>query len=86
MQTVGLREFKTHFGEYMNRARRGEHIVITDRGREVAELGPLSAARRAMLAHRREGRVSWSGGKPAGLRGHSARGKSVAETLLEDRG
>lgn len=85
MQTVGLRELKTHLSEYVSRSRDGERLVITDRGREVAELAPLSATRKAMIALREAGKVTWSGGKPEGLRGLGARGKPVAETVTEDR-
>lgn len=85
METVGIRQLKTRLSEYVSRVRKGERVVITDRGREVAELGPLSDARKAMLALRKAGKVQWSGGKPTGLRGHKVRGKPIAETVLEDR-
>ncbi|MEM7353450.1 MAG: type II toxin-antitoxin system prevent-host-death family antitoxin [Acidobacteriota bacterium] len=85
METVGLRHLKSHLSEYVNRSRDGERIVITDRGREIAELVPLSPERKAMIALRAEGRVSWDGGKPKGLKGISVRGKPVADTILEDR-
>jgi len=85
MKTVGLKELKARLSEYVNSCRDGEHIVITDRGREVAELVPLSPARRTMNKLREAGRVQWSGGKPRGLRGLKVRGKPVSETVLEDR-
>ena len=85
MKTVGLRQLKTHLSEYVNKCRDGEHIIITDRGREIAELVPLSRARRAMNKLREGGRVKWNGGKPKGLRGIAVRGKSVSETMLADR-
>jgi prevent-host-death family protein len=40
MSTVGLREFKNKFSKYVNRARSGESLSITDRGHVVAELSP----------------------------------------------
>ncbi len=85
MKTIGLRQLKTHLSEYVNRCRDGERIVITDRGREVAELVPLSNARKTMNKLRETGRVKWNGGKPKGLRGIKVRGKPVSETMLEDR-
>lgn len=39
--TVGSRELKTRLGTYLERVRRGETIVVTDRGAPVAELRPL---------------------------------------------
>ncbi len=85
MKIVGLRQLKVRLSEYVGRCRDGEHIIITDRGREVAELIPLSAARRTMNKLREAGRVQWNGGKPKGLRGVKVRGKPISETVLEDR-
>jgi prevent-host-death family protein len=39
---VGSRELKTRLGQYLNRVRRGETILVTDRNEPVAELRPLS--------------------------------------------
>jgi antitoxin (DNA-binding transcriptional repressor) of toxin-antitoxin stability system len=44
MKQVGLRELKNHLSEYMRLVRAGEHILVTDRGHVVAELGPPPAA------------------------------------------
>ncbi len=41
--SVGIRELKSRLSEFVNRAANGERIVVTDRGREVAELVPLSS-------------------------------------------
>lgn len=40
MATVGLKILKNKLSEYVRRAAAGETIVITDRGRPVAELMP----------------------------------------------
>jgi prevent-host-death family protein len=85
VQTVGLKQLKTHLGEYVNMIRRGERIIITDRGSEIAELTPLSESRKTMLALRSSGKMNWNGGKPAGLRGASVKGKPIAETVIENR-
>ena len=39
--TVGARELKTRLGRYLNRVRRGETLVVTDRSEPVAELRPI---------------------------------------------
>jgi prevent-host-death family protein len=39
---VGSRELKTRLGQYLNRVRSGETILVTDRNEPVAELRPLS--------------------------------------------
>jgi antitoxin (DNA-binding transcriptional repressor) of toxin-antitoxin stability system len=38
MLTVGIRELKDRLSEYVRRANAGEEILVTDRGRVVAEL------------------------------------------------
>jgi prevent-host-death family protein len=38
MQTVGIRELKAKLSEYLRRARKGEVVLVTDRGRVVAEI------------------------------------------------
>jgi prevent-host-death family protein len=38
---VGVRELKQRLSEYLERAARGERIIVTDRGRRKAVLGPL---------------------------------------------
>jgi prevent-host-death family protein len=52
---IGARELKTRLGRYLNRVRRGDIIVVTDRSEPVAELRPFdhpsdpAAARLARL-------------------------------------
>lgn len=85
MVSVGIKELKSHLSEYVARARQGELVLITDRGREGAELHPVSAARKAVRRLAKAGKVRWSGGKPEGLEGVRAHGEPVAGTVLEDR-
>jgi prevent-host-death family protein len=40
---VGARELKTRLGRYLNRVRRGDTIVVTDRSEPIAELRPIDA-------------------------------------------
>lgn len=40
MTSVGLRELKNHLSEYVRRAASGELVLVTDRGRVIAELRP----------------------------------------------
>ena len=40
MQTVGLKVLKNKLSEYVRLAASGETVVVTDRGRTVAELVP----------------------------------------------
>lgn len=85
METVGIKTLKAQLSQYVAKARAGERIIITDRGEEVAELGPLSCARQAVQALAHHGKLQWNGTKPAGLKGVRVRGNAVAETVIEDR-
>jgi prevent-host-death family protein len=40
MKTVGSRELKNRLGRYLTLVRRGETIIVTDRGKAVAHLTP----------------------------------------------
>jgi len=40
---VGARELKVRLGTYLQRVRRGQTLIVTDRGEPVAELRPLAA-------------------------------------------
>jgi prevent-host-death family protein len=42
--TVGSRELKTRLGTYLERVRRGETIIVTDRGTPVAEMRPIQTS------------------------------------------
>lgn len=44
MRSTGIRELKDNLSRYIARAAAGERVVITDRGRPVAELGPPAKA------------------------------------------
>ena len=43
---VGSRELKTRLGTYLRHVREGATIIVTDRGRPVAELRPLRSSER----------------------------------------
>lgn len=46
MATVGAFEAKTHFASLLERAAKGEEIIITRHGTPVAKLAPVSASNR----------------------------------------
>jgi prevent-host-death family protein len=56
---VGIRELKAHLSSYIARARRGEQVVITERGVPIARIEPLDIERlpAKMQALIRSGRV-----------------------------
>lgn len=86
MVAVGLKELKTHLSEYVAKAKSGEHVIITERGQQVAELAPLSPERQAMLRLVAEGKAVWNGDRPEGFLSVHIKGKPISETVIEDRG
>ena len=58
MTTVGVAELRQNLSRYLRRVQRGERLVVTDRNRPVAELGPPSASGAALDRLIAEGRVA----------------------------
>jgi antitoxin (DNA-binding transcriptional repressor) of toxin-antitoxin stability system len=97
MKTAGVRELKAHLSGYLRDVARGDVVLVTDRGRVVAELRPPGAADRIAspedLRHRRlvdrgrlrpaaaPGSLDWAASKRIRL----ARGSSK-ELLDAERG
>src|ERR1700675_1820341 len=50
MRSVGLKTLKNKLSEYVRLAAGGETVLVTDRDRVVAEIGPPSPARSPMLS------------------------------------
>jgi antitoxin (DNA-binding transcriptional repressor) of toxin-antitoxin stability system len=50
MRSVGLKTLKNKLSEYIRLAAGGETVLVTDRDRVVAEIGPPSRTRSAMLS------------------------------------
>ena len=85
MLTVGIKELKARLSSYVEKAAAGEEVVVTDHGREVALLVPISRERQAVSVLMDSGRVQWSGGKPKGTAGVRMKGKPLSDTVLEER-
>ncbi len=92
MDTVGVRELKTHLSRHLKRVRAGTRLTVTERGRTIATIHPVEIAApgaeiewaRRMVS---EARAQWSGGKPQGpsRRLTLTSGPSVSDAVLEDR-
>lgn len=96
---VSVRELKNHLSQILATAREGEDVTVTSHKRVIARIvgvpgeaaeqcdgltGAQRVALRRMLA---EGAARWHGGKPKGGPGHTViEGRTMAETILEDRG
>ena len=53
MRAVGLKVLKNKLSEYVRMAARGETVLVTDRDRVVAELGPPRVGRSEILSDAR---------------------------------
>jgi prevent-host-death family protein len=90
MKAIGSRELKNRLGAYLRDVREGWTIVVTDRGRPIAELRPIAAAATDEEARLQElgtlGLVSprKSTTLPERKRVRIA-GKPLSETIAEDR-
>lgn len=88
MVEMGIRELKAALSRHVRRAEAGVRVVITDRGRPIAVLGPIDARADVAWAHAMsaDGRATWSGGKPSGLtRRVPNRGRLASTEIIEDR-
>jgi prevent-host-death family protein len=88
MDTVGIRELKTHLSHHLKRVRSGTRLLVTERGRSIATINPVEAPADVDWAHQlvAEGRAHWSGGKPTGAkRPAQIAGKTASAIVLEDR-
>lgn len=57
MQTVGIKSLKNKLSEYVRAAAAGETVLVTDRGRVVAELVAPRVREDASLAEQRMGEL-----------------------------
>ena len=85
MVSVGIRELKERLSSYVLKVKHGETIVVTDHGKEVAILGPISSERSAAMQLVKEGKAKWIGGKPRGYTDVTIKGKPISDTVREDR-
>jgi antitoxin (DNA-binding transcriptional repressor) of toxin-antitoxin stability system len=88
METVGIRELKTHLSRHLKRVRSGIRLLVTERGRSIATINPLEPAGDVDWAHQlvAEGRAHWSGGKPTGSkRPAKITGRTASSIVIEDR-
>jgi len=88
MPTVGIRELKNKLSAYLEEVEHGARFTVTNRGKIVAILAPPTRYEPAqdLAALVKEEAASWSGGKPAGAKKPlKIKGKSISETVLEER-
>ena len=82
---VGVRVLKEHLSEYLERAARGEIILVTDRGVPRAVLGPAPGGLNLELGIAEKWIRAGNGEPPRMTRRFKPRVPTI-ETLLDDRG
>ncbi len=92
MGAVGVRELKNRLTYYLGRARKGEEVIVTERGRPVAVLKSLQHLDRSAALETRLARLAALGivtlptrkalGRARPLR---ISGPAVSRAILEDR-
>lgn len=87
---AGIREIRDRFSKYIDRVRRGEEIIVTDRGRDVAVIRPVRSGDSvdALLDRlQAEGVIepmdSWEPLEP--YSGPPIGGKPLSEYVIEER-
>ena len=89
-KTVGARELKTRLGTYLRQVQNGTTLIVTERGRPVAELRPLSIETQGEEARldelvalgilSRKAKTSFAPFKPI-----RTKGPLVSTAIIEDR-
>jgi prevent-host-death family protein len=89
MDTVGIRELKTHLSHHLKRVRSGARLLVTERGRVIARIDPVDTPHGLEWAHTlvTAGQAHWSGGKPTGCRHpvSTTGGRTVSAVVLQER-
>jgi prevent-host-death family protein len=92
MQRVGSREFKNRLGRYLLAVRKGQTLLITDRGKPVAKVSPpdrnddsdltFSEVLKKLEA---EGKIRLPKRPLGKFRAIPTRGKPASQMIIEDR-
>ena len=88
METVGIRQLKTHLSSYLRRVRSGTRLLVTERGKSIAAITPVEKSSQVDWAHQlvSEGRAQWNGGKPGvAKRPGATGGRTASSIVIEDR-
>lgn len=85
---VGTRELRSKFSEYMGRVKKGETIIVTERGKPVARFLPVGqSVEERIWAMVDAGLADWNGKK---LKPHKPKiinktGRLISDMVVEDR-
>lgn len=90
MDSVSIRDLKNQLSAYLRKVKAGTRIVVTDRGRAVAELSPIrdeeipTEARLRKMAEAGD-IVAPLGNGIAAFKPVPVKGKAVSQAILDDR-
>ena len=88
---VSVRELKDRLSEFLRRVQAGERVIVTDRKRPIAEIGPISQERMTAeqwLEHLEERGELTRGRRPRRFRDvkpTKIRGEPLSKTILDSR-
>jgi prevent-host-death family protein len=92
MSTVGIKELKNRLTEYLRRTKKGEEIIVTERGKPIAVIQPIESVERLQTLEAKLAKLAALGlvtlpvRKPRKkLHVVTPSGKPVSETILEER-
>lgn len=85
---VGTRELRNKFSEYLRRVKKGQTIIVTERGKVVAQLGPAKqSVEERIWAMVDAGLADWNGKKPGPYKPKiiNRTGQLMSDIVVEDR-
>ena len=92
MSTVGVKELKNRLTHYLRRTKRGEEVIVTERGKPVALIQRIQSAEHAVSREARLARLAAQGVVTLPTRKVSKRirrvkvaGLAISQIILEDR-
>ncbi len=89
--TAGVRDLKTRLSEYIRQVKSGTTVVVTERGKPIGRMVPLSASPEARVRELIQvGLAAWNGRRlpplpDLALIPQTRGSQTVADLLLEDR-
>jgi prevent-host-death family protein len=92
MSTVGVKELKNCLTQYLRRTKRGEEVIVTERGNPIALIQPIKSADKAVSLEARLARLAAQGLVTSPTRKPLRRvrlvkvsGKPMSKVIVQDR-
>jgi len=92
MGTVGIKELKDRLTHYLRQSKRGEEVVVTERGKPIAVIQPIQAVEPAVSLDVRLARLANQGLLTLPVAKASKRvrkikiaGRPLSKSILDDR-